>query len=119
MAKTGTVRSSDLAASDDWRAGTQLQVDHEALWPRDERHRYRVYARIGKELTVLCACPEPGGIGQALVAFHDDQKQVGQRLADLGQIGVLDVIAGDWIVLPWARREDVTTFGTPTAEVQL
>lgn len=85
---------------------TRYAADDDSLWPRVPLFRYRIYARVGRELTVLAACPEPGGIGAALVQIHDDQKSIGRRLADLGTIGVLDVIEGDWVVLPWGRTYD-------------
>lgn len=81
----------------------EITVDD--LWPRDADHRYRVYGRRGEDLHVLAACADAGGIGLILVTLHNDQKQVGARLADLGQIGVLDTIENDWIVLPWNRGQ--------------
>lgn len=84
------------------------------LWPRTPEYRYRIYGRVGRELQVLAVASDAGGVGAALVQLHDDQKMLGRRLADLGQIGVLDVLPdergrGDWIVLPWNRNH----FGTP------
>lgn len=87
------------------------------LWPRNEENRYRLYAvrstgpkRWEHELEVLAACPNPGGIGCAIVALHEDAKKDGRRLADLGRIGVLDVMpdgrpspSGEWVVLPFDR----------------
>lgn len=91
------------------------EIDVDDLWPRDEEHRYRIYARRGDELHILAACPTAGGIGEALIAFHEDQKESGARLADLGVIGVLDVMTdrptGEWVVLPWQRHEEPLTFG--------
>lgn len=94
------------------RYGALLEMNVDDLWPRDALHRYRLYARIGSELRVLCACPEPGGIGQAIVQLHADAQEVGRRLADEGQIGVMDVMpggelspTGEWIVPPFNRRE--------------
>jgi hypothetical protein len=82
-------------------------IDIDQLWPRDEDHRYRLYARRGTDLHVLAASPSAGGIGEAIVALHEDEKTVGRRFADLGVFGVLDVLAGgptgEWIVLPWER----------------
>lgn len=78
------------------------------LWPRDLAHRYRVYTLRGEDLHVICACPEPGGIGNAIVAFHDDQKRVGRTLGDLGRLGVMDVCpngepseTGEWVINPF------------------
>lgn len=90
-------------------------LTHDALWPRDEQHRYRLYGRVGRALTVLAAAPDPGGIGQAIVTLHADAKEAGGSLGDSGQIGVLDTLPekvmydsdghrlGEWIVLPWSR----------------
>lgn len=86
-----------------------LTIPHDIVWPRDELHRYRLYGRTGRDtLTVLTASPDPGGIGQAIVALHEDAKEVGRVLGDSGQIGVYDVLGGltgrgEWIVLPWSR----------------
>lgn len=89
-------------------------IDQDELWPRDEEHRYRIYAIRGAgrhpaDREVLCATATAEGIGAALVQLHEDEKAAGRRLADRGRIGVLDVLggdggAGDWIVLPWDRR---------------
>lgn len=81
------------------------EIAHDVLYPRDEQHRYRVYAVAGKEMTVLACCPDPGGIGCALVQINEDEKSRGRRLVDLGKIGVYDAINGEWIVLPWHRGE--------------
>lgn len=79
------------------------EIDHDAVWPRDELHRYRIYGVIGSEMKVLAACPNPGGIGEALVALNADAEQAGGSLNDEGRIGVLDVLWGKWIVLPFDR----------------
>lgn len=86
------------------------EIPMDTLYPRDAEHRYRVYARRGKELEVLACAPDAGGVGQILVTFHEDQKREGRRLADLGVIGVLDVLNSEWVVLPWERgRTGATT----------
>lgn len=81
------------------------------LWPRDPEHRYRIYAVVGDERTVLAAASTPQGVGLALVTLHEDEVLIGRRLSDLGRIGVLDTMPGgqpgldgDWIVLPYERR---------------
>lgn len=87
-------------------SGDAFGIDVDDLWPRDEEHRYRLYARVGRRLDVLAASDSTAGIGLAISTIHDDQKQAGRRLADLGQIGVMDVLAGargEWIVLPFNR----------------
>lgn len=85
-------------------------IAHDKLWPRDEEHRYRVYARKGDDLTVLFATPDAGGVGVGLITFHDDLKSVDRTLADEGRIGVFDTMPGgelspkgEWIVKPWDR----------------
>jgi hypothetical protein len=87
------------------------EIPLDALYPRDEEHRYRIYARRGDELEVLAATGEPGGIGEAIVALDQDERDRGRRLMDLGAFGVLDVIDGRWIVLPWHRPDIRATLG--------
>lgn len=65
--------------------------------------RYRVYAVAGNRRDVLATAPDPGGVGQALVALNDDEKARGRRLVDLGKIGVYDALEHEWIVMPWHR----------------
>lgn len=84
----------------------ELPID--TLYPIDEQHRYRVYARRGKELEVLCAAPSPEAMGTALVQLDRDSAEHGRRLVDQGAIGVLDVIDRRWIVMPWHRPEGKT-----------
>lgn len=92
-----------------FRALAEHTVASDALWPRDEAHRYRLYCRDHDGLRVLAAAPDAGGLGQAIVTLHADAKAVGRRLNDEGQIGVLDVLGGtdgrgDWIILPFNER---------------
>lgn len=86
-----------------------MNLTLDEVYPRDEEHRYRLYARTGRrDLTVLAAASSPAAIGVAIATLHEDQRSVGRRLADLGQIGILDVLAGpkgDWILLPFGRDE--------------
>ena len=93
-------------------------IDHDDLYPRDEEHRYRLYARRGDELEVLATAGEPGGIGEAIVGLHEDEKRAGGRLPDRGAFGILDVIAGEWIVLPWLRPDQAATVGALPALLQ-
>jgi hypothetical protein len=88
-----------------------LTTEHDAVYPRDEQHRYRIYARRGDRLEVLACTPTPAGIGVTLVQLHNDAKQAGGRLADLGFIGVLDAVEHEWIVLPFGRKKVPLTFG--------
>lgn len=84
---------------------SDFTIDHDDLWPRDEAHRYRLYAVRGDEREVLAATPTMGGIGLAIGIIHDDCKQAGKRLADLGMVGIYDAINGEWILLPFTRQE--------------
>lgn len=84
--------------------------DNDDLWPRDEVHRYRIYAVVGEERNVLAATDSAAGVGLALVTLHEDQREIGRRLCDHGRIGVLDVMPGgephprgEWIVPPYDR----------------
>lgn len=90
-------------------ARAPLTVDD--LWPRDLENRYRIYAIVGDDRTVIAAAPDAGGVGMALITLHEDQKTIGRRLADLGRIGVMDMCPGgvigpkgEWIVQPYDRR---------------
>lgn len=92
------------------RSGLELLSGGDQLWPRDAEHRYRIYAKQGDTLVVLAACPTAGGIGQAIVQLHEDQKAAGRRLCDLGRVGVMDVMpdgkpspTGEWILSMWDR----------------
>lgn len=71
--------------------------------PRGPEERYRIYARKGLKLRELASCPDPAGIGAALIQLHEDAKAVGGRLADEGMIGVLDGEQHEWIILPFTR----------------
>lgn len=100
--------STDFPGQPRGRGDTITTVSDHAIpmddvYPRDEAHRYRLYARNDDGLNILAATDSPGGLGEAIVQIHADQKEAGRRLADLGQIGVLDAIESDWIVLPWGR----------------
>ncbi len=80
------------------------------LWPRDDAHRFRVYANKGGALHVLAAAPTPQGAGLALATLHADAKQEGGAgLPDAGNIGLLDVRpgepTGEWIVNPFNRKD--------------
>lgn len=82
-------------------------IEHDAIWPRDEEHRYRLYALLDNSLNVLAAAPNPGGIGEAIFGFDDDLKEHGDALADLGRLGILDVIESRWIVNPFPHGDHV------------
>lgn len=93
------------------RRGVAYEIDSDALYPRDPAHRWRIYARRGVELDILCATDSPGGIGEALVQLDLDERERGLRLVDRGAIGVLDAVEAYWLLMPWHRGEPV---GPPT-----
>lgn len=92
-------------------------IPSSALYPRDEAHRLRIYARRGDELRVVAAT-DIDGLGAALLQLDADEREHGQRLIDLGAIGVLDAVEGRWLILPWHRPEARTTFGPLSKEVR-
>lgn len=87
-------------------------LDADVIYPRDDEHRYRIYARRGSgrtiELEVLACAGSPEALGLALVTLDEDEKEHGRRLIDLGAIGVLDAVDRRWIVMPWHRPEERT-----------
>lgn len=83
------------------------EIDVDVLWPRDEEHRYRLYGRRGRELTVLAAAPTAGGIGEAILQLHADAKEAGGTLGDSGVTGILDAVDREWIVVPWQKGTHV------------
>lgn len=87
------------------RRAAPATIDSDALWPRDEQHRWRIYARRGGHLDVVAATDCPEGIGPALVQIDADQREHGETLGDLGAIGVLDAVEGRWLILPWHRPD--------------
>lgn len=81
-------------------------IDNDDLWPRDEEHRFRLYARRGETLKLLAATPTMAGIGTAIEELDRDAQADGGSINDEGVLGVLDVMAGAkgrWLVLPWQR----------------
>lgn len=80
-----------------------MTLTTDELWPRTAEFRFRLYARVGDELTVLATAPDAGGLGQAIVALHEDAKRAGRRLCAEGRVGVMDVLGGkngrgEWII---------------------
>jgi hypothetical protein len=105
-ARVGTViTSSELRGRGSWDVAAILAEND--IYPRDEEHRYRIYARKGRDLKVLAGAGSPEALGVALVTLHQDQLDLGggKTLGDLGAIGVLDAVAGRWIILPWHRPD--------------
>ena len=82
-----------------------LVVDADALYPRDEENRYRIYLRQGEELKVIATAGDAEALGVALVTLHRDAAP--GRIYDDGSVGILDCVAREWIVLPWQRRPHV------------
>lgn len=86
------------------------EIDVDAVYPRDEEYRFRIYARRGRgrtmALDVLACAGSPAALGVALVTLDEDEREHGRRLCDHGAIGVLDAVARRWIVLPWHRPEE-------------
>lgn len=70
----------------------------DAIWPRDEEHRYRLYAinGAGRALRVLAAAPDGAGIGTAMVTLAAEGE-----IEQVDRVGVLDAVAGSWVVNPW------------------
>lgn len=79
-------------------------IDHDLIYPRDDDHRFRIYARQGDKLDVLAVARDASSVGSAIFQLHDDQKENGETLGDLGALGVYDAVDREWIVLPWHRR---------------
>lgn len=79
-------------------------IASDALYPRDEEHRLRVYARRGRRLRVIAAT-DWDGLGPCLRQLEEDERERGLRLSDLGAIGVLDAVEGRWIIPCWHRPE--------------
>lgn len=94
------------------------EIDVDDLWPRDEEHRYRIYARRGDELEVLAATGCWAGVGQAIGQLEEDERERGRRLMDRGAFGVLDAVEGRWIVLPWHRPDGLPSFGPTRAPLE-
>jgi hypothetical protein len=86
------------------RASDLYVIPSDALYPRDEAHRLRIYARRDKRLSVVAAT-DSEGLGPALLQLDADERERGRRLVDLGAIGVLDAIEARWLIMPWHRPE--------------
>lgn len=114
---TGTINSSELAGRDHWDAIPIIEED--AIYPRDEEHRYRIYARRGSEIEVLACAGSPEALGVALVQLDEDERERDRRLVDLGAIGVLDAVASRWIILPWHRPDIQVRIHPSQPEVRL
>ena len=71
------------------------------VWPRDEEHRFRLYARRGEVLRIVAAGPSLESVG---VAFA--QAIWEEEFSREDSVGVLDVRphleSGSWLVSPFA-----------------
>ncbi len=85
-------------------------IPSDALYPRDDAHRFRVYARKLDRLTVVAAT-DTDGLGRTLLELDNDQREHGERLTDLGNIGILDAVERRWLVSPWHRYDGSATVG--------
>jgi len=79
-------------------------IPSDALYPRDDAHRLRIYARTADRLTVVAAS-DAEGLGPALLQLDADERERGRRLVDLGAIGVLDSVERRWLIMPWHKPE--------------
>lgn len=82
------------------------QIDD--FYPRDEAHRFRIYARRGDDLRVVAAGPD---IHVMLTTLDEDAEREGEHLYEQGALGILDAVRGRWLVHPWHRPERPATVG--------
>jgi hypothetical protein len=80
-------------------------ISGDALWPRDAEHRFRLYGRRGRDLDVLAACGDLEAVGVAVGQLHADAKEAGGVFGDSGAFGLLDAVAGEWIISPFRPGE--------------
>lgn len=75
--------------------------------PRPAEERFVLYAQRDGELRELACAPDPQGLGLAIVELHRDGQTNDHRyrLYEEGMIGIRDSAAGEWIVLPFTRKE--------------
>lgn len=75
-------------------------IPHETIYPRDEEHRYRLYALDEGGNRVVRACaPDAGGIGQAIFQLAEDRFEAG---LDPEIVAVYDAIDRKWLTSLWA-----------------
>ncbi len=96
-----------------------IAIPTDDLFPRDAAHRYRIYACRGSVFECLAATPTAAGIGVTILQFHEDAKAAGGEIGDRGQLGILDAVAGEWIVKPWNRPERPVTFGVQEIPIEV
>ena len=85
-----------------------FSIPSDSLYPRDRDHRFRIYGRRGEVLHVIAAT-DAEGLGPALLQLDEDQREIGERLVDLGAIGILDAVERRWLIMPWHRGEESAT----------
>lgn len=79
-------------------------IDSDVLYPRDAANRFRLYGRRGDSLDVLATCSDFGAVGVAIGQLHADAKEAGGEFGDAGAFGLLDAVAGEWVVNPFWRE---------------
>jgi hypothetical protein len=79
-------------------------LDSDVLYPRNDEERYRLYGLRGKALDVLATCGDLEAVGVAVGQLHEDAKAVGGVFGDSGSFGLLDSVAGEWIVNPFRPK---------------
>lgn len=79
-------------------------IDSDVLYPRIAEERFRLYGRRGGALDVLATCADFEAVGVAIGQLHADAKEAGGELGDSGALGVLDAVAGEWVVNPFWRE---------------
>jgi hypothetical protein len=79
-------------------------IDSDDLYPRTAEERFRLYGRRGNSLDVLATCADFEAVGVAIGQLHADAKDAGGELGDSGAFGLLDAVAGEWVVNPFWRE---------------
>ncbi len=76
----------------------------------DTDERYGLYAFANGELTCIATAPDAEGIGAAIVANDEDEREahgLGAALGDRGRIGIRDRLMRRWIVSPFPTSPTV------------
>lgn len=82
-------------------------IDIDDLYPRDAEHRFRIYGCRGDSLDVVAVASDLASVGVAIGQIHEDMRSVGGDLGDLGAFGLLDAVAGEWLIKPFPRGNHV------------
>lgn len=83
-----------------------FMIDSDVLYPRDAANRFRLYGRRGDSLDVLATCADFEAAGVAIGQLHADAKEAGGQLGDCGAFGLLDAVAGEWVIKPFSRKRE-------------